>query len=105
MRVCILGAGGLGSVFGGALALAGVDVTLVGRPAHVEAIRKNGLKLTGIRGDHMVREHLEAVADPREAKGEFDYLILGVKGKDTEAALEGANCLRDRVKTALSFQN
>lgn len=105
MRVCILGAGGLGSVFGAALALAGEEVTLIARPAHAEAIRKNGLKLTGIRGEHIIRAPLTAVADPKDAQGEFDYLILGVKGKDTDAALEGADCLKDRIKTALSFQN
>jgi 2-dehydropantoate 2-reductase len=107
MRIVILGAGGLGSVFGGMLALKGAaEVTLIGRPAHVEAIRRQGgLRLTGIRGEHLVRERLTAVADPRDAQGEFDYLILGVKGKDTDAALEGANCLKDRIETALSFQN
>ena len=106
MRIAILGAGGLGSVFGGVMALKGAaDVTLIARPAHAAAIQKNGLKITGVRGEHVVREHLTAVSDPREATGDFDYLILGVKGKDTDAALEGANCLKDRIGTALSFQN
>lgn len=105
MRIAILGAGGLGSVFGGLLALKGVEVTLIARPAHAEAIRKNGLKLTGIRGEHIIREPLTAVADPRDASGEFDYLILGVKGKDTDAALASADCLKDRIAVACSFQN
>ncbi|GAB4356851.1 MAG: 2-dehydropantoate 2-reductase [Immundisolibacter sp.] len=105
MRVVILGAGGLGSVFGAALALAGVEVTLIARPAHADAIRRNGLKLTGVRGEHLIREPLTAVSDPKDAEGEFDYLILGVKGKDTQAALESADCLKDRIGTALSFQN
>ena len=39
MNICILGAGGLGSVFGAWLAESGVDVTLVARPPHVDAIR------------------------------------------------------------------
>ena len=104
MRICVLGAGGLGSVFGGFLAREGADVTLVGRPAHVQAIRDNGLQLVGIRGEHSVR-NITAVSHPDEVEGDFDYLILGVKGKDTQTALESANHLRDRVGCAFSFQN
>ena len=40
MHTVILGAGGLGSVIGGFLAKGGHEVTLIGRPAHVEAVRK-----------------------------------------------------------------
>jgi len=105
MRICILGAGGLGSVFGALLAKQGVDVTLIARPAHVEAINLNGLQLSGIRGEHLIKENLTAVTDARDTIGEFDYLMLGVKSTDSEAALAGADCLRNRVTTALSFQN
>ncbi|RLA09881.1 MAG: ketopantoate reductase family protein [Gammaproteobacteria bacterium] len=105
MRICILGAGGLGSVFGALLARQGVDVTLIGRAAHVDAINQNGLQLLGIRGEHTIKENLTAVTDARDTEGEFDTLMLGVKSTDSEAALAGANCLRDRVSVALSFQN
>src|SRR5688572_15205960 len=81
-RICILGAGGLGSLVGGWLAHSGVPVTLVGRPAHVAAIRARGLEIRGIRGDHVVRGGLEAVTAPAEAEGEFDVVILAVKAKD-----------------------
>ena len=54
MRVLILGAGGLGSVLGGYLANIGVDVTLVGRRAHTEAITRDGLRITGRRGDLVI---------------------------------------------------
>ncbi|MBL4622933.1 MAG: ketopantoate reductase family protein [Immundisolibacteraceae bacterium] len=105
MRICILGAGGLGSVFGALLAKQGVDITLIGRAAHVNAINEKGLQLLGIRGEQLIKENLTAVTDARDARGEFDYLILGVKSTATAATLAGANCLRDRVATAFSFQN
>jgi len=105
MRVVILGAGGLGSVLGGYLANAGVEVTMVGRPAHVDAIRRDGLRIVGRRGDFLVRDNLQAVDRVTEAIGPFDYLILAVKGKDTAQALEDADPLRDVVSTALSVQN
>ncbi|MDF1819218.1 MAG: ketopantoate reductase family protein [Immundisolibacteraceae bacterium] len=105
MRICILGAGGLGSVFGALLARQGTEITLIARPAQVAAINENGLQLTGIRGEHTIKQNLTAVADARDAEGEFDCLMLGVKSTDTTTALAGANCLRDRVAVALSFQN
>lgn len=105
MRVCILGAGGLGSVVGGYLAHTGVDVTLIARPAHVEAIRRGGLRIDGRLGEFCIRENLTAVTTPEEAEGHFDYLILLVKSKDTERALAAAVSLRSRVDTVLSLQN
>ena len=105
MRFVILGAGGLGSVIGGYLAKAGEDVTLICRPAHAQAINANGLKISGVRGDHLVREHLTAVTTPDEATGEFDHLIILVKGKDTETALAQAEGLKARCKNVFSLQN
>lgn len=105
MRFVILGAGGLGSVIGGYLAKAGEDVTLICRPAHAEAINSKGLKISGVRGEHLVRENLSAVTSPDEAAGEFDHLIVLVKGKDTETALAQAEGLKARCKNVFSLQN
>ena len=105
MRFIICGAGGLGSVIGGMLARAGEDVTLVGRPRHMDAIKANGLHITGIYGDFVVREHLTCVTHPDQAQGEFDLMILLTKGKDTETALAEAASLKDRVRIVCSFQN
>ena len=105
MRLVVLGAGGLGSLLGGKLALSGVDVTLIGRAAHVEAIQSGGLILQGPDGEVVVRDNLRAVTDARQAEGDFDYLILAVKSKDNQSALQGAVGLRDRVATAFSVQN
>ena len=105
MHVAVLGAGGLGSVVGGYLARAGTEVTLIGRPAHVEAIRADGLRITGVRGEHTISERLRAVTDPSEVEGQIDYLMLGVKGKDTKTALAQADGLRGRIGAALSLQN
>jgi 2-dehydropantoate 2-reductase len=105
VRICILGAGGLGSVLGGWLAESGVDVTLVGRPAHMDAIRSHGLRITGIRGDRTVSAGIEAVDSPDAADGDFDYVVLLVKAKDTETALAKGESLRERCGTVLSLQN
>ncbi|MBC6427706.1 MAG: ketopantoate reductase family protein [Cellvibrionales bacterium] len=105
MRVVIHGAGGLGSVLGGRLALAGVEVTLIARPAHVQAIEEHGLRLTGIRGEAHITKNLTAVSHPDQAQGDFDYYLIGVKGKDTQATLRDAANLLPRCAAFASLQN
>ncbi|HTW89065.1 MAG TPA: ketopantoate reductase family protein [Candidatus Binataceae bacterium] len=105
MRIVILGAGGLGSLIGGYLAHSGIDVTLIGRAPHVEVIRQRGLEISGIRGRVVVRQNLAAITTPEEARGDFDYFLLTVKGKDTDSALAQAAPLRSRVATVFSLQN
>ena len=103
MHVVILGAGGLGCVIGACLAETGIDVSLVARPQHVDAIRRDGLQISGMRGDRSVPMH--AVADPRDLEGAIDYLILLTKTRDTATALDSAATLRSRTAVALSLQN
>ena len=105
MRLVVLGAGGLGSVIGGYLAEAGVDVTLICRQAHADAINANGLSIVGQRGEHLVNKNITACANADEAEGHFDYMMLAVKSKDTHTALAGAASLIDRVDTFFSVQN
>jgi 2-dehydropantoate 2-reductase len=105
VRICFHGAGGLGSLFGGYLAEAGHDVVLIGRAAHVDVIRDRGLSITGLRGDHLVRDNLEVVRDPAQVGGDIDLYVLTVKAKDTVQALGEAAPLAARTAIALSFQN
>jgi 2-dehydropantoate 2-reductase len=103
MHVVILGAGGLGCVIGACLVESGVDVTLVARQQHVDAIRREGLKVSGLRGDRVVP--IPAVADPVDVAGAIDYLILLTKTRDTATVLDAAAPLRERISVALSLQN
>ena len=103
MRTVIVGAGGLGSVVGGYLAKAGHPVTLIGRPAHVEAIRDSGLEILGLDGRHLVKK-VQATDDARTVAA-ADLLILCVKTYDSDEALKGTAHLSGRVRCALSLQN
>lgn len=105
MRVVVLGAGGLGSLLGGKLARTGVDVTLIARQAHADAINAKGLTMETAEGPVVVKDNLRAVTSAAETSGDFDYMIFGVKSKDNQAALEGAPRLKDHVETAFSIQN
>ena len=75
MRFCVIGAGSMGSLYGGLRARAGFDVTLLdGWAEHIEAIRRDGLRLDGITGD--VRVRLRATARADEAPPADVALIL-----------------------------
>lgn len=56
MKIVVLGAGGVGGIVGGVLALAGEDVTFIARGAHLAAMREKGLTLrTAHRGDIVIK--------------------------------------------------
>jgi len=82
--VLIAGAGALGSVVGGLLAARGVPVTLLGRAEHLEAVRRAGLRIEGLFGDHLVRE-VGCVTDVAALRGRFGAVFLSVKSWDTAA--------------------
>ncbi|MGQ4273590.1 2-dehydropantoate 2-reductase [Terrihabitans sp. B22-R8] len=76
MKICVYGAGAIGGYMGVQLARAGAEVSLVARGAHLEAMKKNGLKLL-IDGEERV-EHLNCTDDPKEL-GPQDYVIIALK--------------------------
>jgi len=81
VRVAIVGAGAVGCYYGGMLARAGVPVTLIGRPQHVQAMRRDGLRITTASFDEHVR--VEASTDPAAVAGAALVLVC-VKSPDTE---------------------
>ena len=89
----IAGAGAIGSVVGGMLHDAGHDVTLLGRRAHLEAIARGGLKITGLFGERNVRG-LKLADEAAKLRGQFDLVLCAVKSYDTESI---ADALADRL--------
>jgi 2-dehydropantoate 2-reductase len=82
--ILVAGAGALGSVVGGLLAVSGWPVTLLGRRAHLDAVRARGLLVDGLFGTHRVRG-LECVTDASELRGRYAAILLTVKAYDTPA--------------------
>ena len=80
MEIVVFGAGSLGSLLGGLLAREHV-VTLVGRRAHVERIRKEGLQ---IDGEYELTTRPRARTDANGLTG--DLALVTVKSYDTEQA-------------------
>ena len=86
MKPAILGAGAVGCYYGGMLARAGREVVLIGRPAHVEAINRDGLDME----TQTFREHVKVAArtDPGGIGG-ADMVLCCVKSTNTvQAAAE-----------------
>lgn len=83
LTVAVMGAGAVGCYFGGMLARAGHKVTLIARPQHVEAIRRDGLRLQTSSFDEQVR--LAASSDASAVRG-ADVVLFSVKSTDTESA-------------------
>ena len=85
MKVCIYGAGAIGGYMGVQLALAGAEVSLVARGAHLEAMRKDGVKLL-IGGEERVAQ-VNATDDPATL-GPQDYVIIALKAHSVPSVVD-----------------
>lgn len=87
MRIGIMGAGAIGSIVGGLLTRAGHDVTLIDQwPAHVEAMRTTGLRLTIGGDDLLIPVTALHLYEAQRIQEPFEAVFLAVKGYDTEWA-------------------
>ncbi len=101
-RVAVLGAGAVGCFFGARLARAGVPVTLIGRQAHVEAIRASGLRLDS--GGETRRIAIDA-STTTECLRESQLVLVCVKSGDTEEAARTIAALAPPEAIVVSMQN
>jgi 2-dehydropantoate 2-reductase len=87
-HIVIAGAGAVGGYVGGHLARAGEDVALIDPwPAHVNAMREQGLRLTGTQGEHVVRVNAMHLTEVQGlARKPIDIAIVCTKSFDTEWA-------------------
>src|SRR5581483_10059672 len=103
MKIAVVGAGAMGSVYAGLLGSAGNEVWAIDTwREHVEAVRRDGLRVEGASGDRVVRIH--ATTEAAEA-GEAELVILATKAVDVENAAEAARPLVGRDTLVLSIQN
>lgn len=103
LQISVLGAGAMGSLFGGLLAEAGHDVTLLDVNAtQIAAIRERGLL---IRTDAGERRLVLPITRPDEAKAVPQWLVVFTKAIHTGAAMETARHLIGPETRLLSLQN
>ena len=102
MKICIFGAGAIGGYMGVKLAQVGTDVSLVARGPHLEAMKKNGLKL--IEGESEVTVPVAASENPEDL-GFQDYLIITLKAHSVPSIIEEVRPLVNEKTTIVSGVN
>lgn len=101
--ITVVGAGAIGGTIGAYLDDAGYDVTLVdASPEHVSAIREEGLRITGARGDRTF--HPRAIL-AEDLRGPLGPTLLCVKGHFTERAVQDLEPLLAPDGYIVSLQN
>jgi 2-dehydropantoate 2-reductase len=103
MKICVIGAGSIGGLLAAKLARAGEEVSVIARGAHLEAIRKDGLRLIEEEGGESAVK--VAATDRINDIGAQDCVILGMKAHQVAAVAADVPALLDRDATILTAQN
>lgn len=103
MRIAVIGAGGIGAIYGASLAKAGADVVFVARGAHVAAMRQHGLRIEGDRGETVIRP--AQATDDISGIGTVDFVLFAVKLWDVESAGEQIRPLVGPGTAVIPLQN
>ena len=104
MKICVVGAGAIGGLLGARLAVAGEDVTLIARGAHLEAIHACGLEVTMNDGAIVHAPDIAATSDMKEC-GPQDLVILGVKAHQIAPIVGELSSLLGPETVVLTTQN
>jgi len=103
MRIAVIGTGGIGGPYGASLAKAGADVTFVARGAHLAAIRENGLRIEGDRGETHIRP--AQATDDIAGIGTVDIVLCCVKLWDLEVVAEQIRAIIGSQTAVIPLQN
>src|SRR4051812_16419367 len=103
MRFLIWGAGAIGGTLGAYVTRAGGDVTMVDTAVeHVDAMMRNGLRVTGPIDDFTV--HVPAFT-PQTLSGTWDEVVLATKAHHTSDAVRALRPHLSRDGNVVSAQN
>ena len=86
MRILMLGAGVIGSVYAGRLYGAGHEVTLFARGRRLTDLRTSGLILHDARSGHRTTHHLPVLAS-LDAEQQFDLVLISVRREQFAGAV------------------
>jgi 2-dehydropantoate 2-reductase len=102
--ILIAGAGAIGSVMAAMLRRAGHEVAMLGRENHLDAIARDGLRVSGLFGEHLTRG-FRLASDPSRLEGPFDLVLLTVKAYDTASVADRLRHLLAADGLIVSMQN
>ena len=101
---CGLSAAAIGGLVGANMALAGETVTLIDMGAHLEAIKKNGLKVIMADGQERVAKDVRATDKFSEA-GKQDLVVLALNANVIEEVVEDMKALYGPDTVILPLQS
>ena len=103
MKIAIVGAGAMGSVYAGLLADGGNEVWAIDVwQAHIDAINANGLRVEGASGDRTVR--INATSNTADV-GPCDLIVIATKADGVGAAAATLDPLMHDDSVILTIQN
>jgi 2-dehydropantoate 2-reductase len=103
MRIAVVGAGGVGGYFGAKLARAGESVVVLARGRHLDAIRRDGIRVRSVPEGESVAK-VEAV-DSLAGQPPVDMALFCVKSFDTRSAAEALRPVVGPSTGVVSLQN
>jgi len=102
MRICIVGAGAIGGYLGAKLIDAGLDVSLVARGLHLEAIKKNGLTI--IEKDKKIICHPKC-SDSFDQLGKMDFIFITLKAYSITGMAKAITKMFDENTSVITAYN
>ena len=103
MKICIIGAGAMGGLYGGRLVLAGKDVQFIEiRQKAVDALNNGDYLYNGIDGEHRIKAPAATSADNLPAA---DIAFIHTDSNNTNGAAEYAKAVLNPDGWAVTFQN
>jgi 2-dehydropantoate 2-reductase len=103
IRIAVMGAGAVGGYFGAKLSASGNDVVFVARGAHLDALRRDGLRVDSPGGDLRIQNAL--FTNHYGEVGAVDLILFCVKSYDTDAAVRALAPMIGNTTLILSLQN
>ena len=104
MKFCIYGAGAVGGLIAGWLARSGQTVCVVARGSHLDAIRRDGLRIRDRATGAVESFRIAADSDPAKL-GPQDYVIVAVKGQSLTGVSENISFLCSGKTTVVTAMN
>lgn len=107
MKICVVGAGGVGGIFGPIFQKLGHEVSYLARGAHLQEIQKKGLTLLSPLGDRTVLPFAasDRASDLVQGGGPPDLVLLCVKTWQVEPVLEEVAKLMGPQTLVLPLEN
>ncbi len=103
LKIAVIGAGAIGGTTAAFLAEAGYDVELVCKYDSIVKKAKQGLKIVGVKGEHVIK--MSAVKEVEELSGKKDFILVATKSYDMPETCQRALKFADKDTLFVAMQN